>query len=138
MRSRRFAIGELDTIQLRAALCRKQSTSTRARSTTSDWAGSSRSLGLRTQELEGSYLGRARAVYLHRTGALPIFGNTYYLGGSLEMGNVWQERSAISLGDTIKRGSLFVAADTPFGPFYVAWGHTTRGDSTWYLLLGRP
>jgi NTE family protein len=94
--------------------------------------------GLRYQELQGSYLGRARAVYLHRTGSLPVFGNTYYLGGSLEIGNVWQERSAISLGDTYKAGSLFFAADTPFGPFYVAWGHTTRGNSTWYLLLGRP
>ena len=94
--------------------------------------------GLRAQELQGSYLGRARAVYLHRTGSLPVFGNTYYLGGSLEIGNVWQERSAISLGDTYKAGSLFFAADTPFGPFYIAWGHTTRGDSTWYLLLGRP
>jgi len=94
--------------------------------------------GLRTEELEGSYLGRARAVYLHRVGQLPVVGSTYYLGGSLEVGNVWQERSAISFGDTYKAGSLFFAADTPFGPFYVAWGHTTRGDSTWYLLLGRP
>ena len=94
--------------------------------------------GLRTEELEGSYLGRARAVYLHRLGQLPVFGNTYYLGGSLEVGNVWQERSAITFGDTYKAGSLFFAADTPFGPVYIAWGHTTRGDSTWDLLLGRP
>ncbi len=94
--------------------------------------------GLRYRELEGSYLGRARAVYLHRMGTLPVFGNTYYFGGSLEAGNVWQQRSAISFGDTIKAGSVFFAADTPFGPFYIAWGHTNRGDSTWYLLLGRP
>jgi NTE family protein len=94
--------------------------------------------GLRSQQLEGAYLGRARAVYLHRMGTLPVFGNTYYLGGSLEVGNVWQQRSAISFGDTYKAGSVFFAADTPFGPFYIAWGHTNRGDSTWYLLLGRP
>lgn len=94
--------------------------------------------GLRSQELEGAYLGRARAVYLHRMGALPVFGNTYYIGGSLEVGNVWQQRSAVSFGDTIKAGSVFFAADTPLGPFYIAWGHTDRGDSTWYLLLGRP
>ena len=91
--------------------------------------------GLRTGELEGAYLGRARAVFLHRMGTLPVFGNTYYVGGSLEAGNVWQQRSAISFGDTIKAGSVFFAADTPFGPFYIAWGHTNRGDSTW---LGRP
>jgi NTE family protein len=94
--------------------------------------------GLRNQELEGAYLGLARAVYVHRMGTLPVVGSTYYLGGSLEIGNVWQERSAISFADTYKAGSLFFAADTPLGPFYIAWGHTTRGDSTWYLLLGRP
>src|SRR5262249_60489419 len=93
--------------------------------------------GLRSQELQGSYLGRARAVYLHRTGSLPVFGNTYYLGGSLEIGNVWPQRSAISLGDTYKAGSLFLAADTPFGPLHISWGNTTSGVSPWSLFLGR-
>ena len=94
--------------------------------------------GLRTGELQGNYGGRGRAVYLHRVGNLPVFGNAYYAGGSLEIGNVWLERSAVSLADTYKAGSLFLVADTPFGPFYVAWGHTSTGASTWYLLLGRP
>jgi len=94
--------------------------------------------GLRTAELQGPYLGRARAVYLHRMGSLPVLGNTYYAGGSLEAGNVWQSRDAVSAADTYKAGSLFLAADTPFGPLYLAWGHTTRGDSSWYLMLGRP
>ena len=94
--------------------------------------------GLRTAELQGPYLGRARAVYLHRMGSLPVIGNTYYAGGSLEIGNVWASRDAISASDTIKAGSLFVAAETPFGPLYLAWGHATRGDSSWYLFLGRP
>ena len=94
--------------------------------------------GLRTEELEGQYLGRARAVFLHRMGTLPVIGNTYYVGGSLEIGNVWQQRSAITWGDTIKAGSVFFAIDTPLGPVYVAWGHASSGESTWYLLLGRP
>jgi len=71
-------------------------------------------------------------------GSLPVFGNTYYAGGSLEIGNVWQQRSDISFGNTYKAGSVFLAADSPVGPLYIAWGHTSRGDSTWYLLLGRP
>jgi NTE family protein len=94
--------------------------------------------GLRTRELEGAYVGRARAVFLHRTGTLPVFGNTYYLGGSIEIGNVWQQRSDVSLGDTYKAGSVFFAVDSPLGPLYVAWGHTSRGQSTWYFQLGRP
>ena len=81
--------------------------------------------GLRTGELEGAYLGRARAVFLHRMGTLPVFGNTYYAGGSLEIGNVWQQRSDVSLGDTIKAGSLFFAVDD---------GHRLVGQTP--LLLG--
>jgi NTE family protein len=94
--------------------------------------------GLRITELQGPYLARGRAVYLHRMGTLPVIGNTYYAGGSLEIGNVWQSRDAISAADTYKAGSLFVAADTIFGPLYFAWGHATGGHSSWYLFLGRP
>ena len=94
--------------------------------------------GLRTAELEGPYVGRGRVVYLHRMGTLPVVGSAYYLGGSLEIGNVWPSRDAITAADTLKAGSVFVAADTLFGPLYLAWGHTARGDSSWYLFLGRP
>jgi len=94
--------------------------------------------GLRTAELRGPYMGRARAMYLHRMGSLPVIGNTWYAGGSLEIGNVWPSRDAISAADTYKAGSVFVAADTLFGPLYFAWGHATQGNSSWYLFLGRP
>jgi NTE family protein len=71
-------------------------------------------------------------------GTLPVIGNTYYVGGSAEIGNVWRNRDAISLADTYKAGSVFVAADTLFGPLYFAWGHASGGESSFYLLLGRP
>jgi NTE family protein len=94
--------------------------------------------GLRTNELIGPYLGHTDAVFLYRLGSLPVIGNTYYAGASAEIGNVWASRDAISLADTYKAGSVFLAADTPFGPFYVAWGHASRGASSFYLFLGRP
>jgi hypothetical protein len=34
-------------------------------------------------------------------------------------------------------GSLFLAADTWLGPFYVAWGIATNGQRSFYLYLGR-
>ena len=37
-----------------------------------------RDLRVAHAELQGAYVGRARAVYLHRMGTLPVFGNTYY------------------------------------------------------------
>ena len=94
--------------------------------------------GLRTDQLSGDYLGFARAVYYHRMGPLRYIGRSWYLGGSLEAGNVWQTRDAVSANDLYKAGSVFVAADTYLGPFYFAYGHTSRGDSSWYLFLGRP
>ena len=34
--------------------------------------------------------------------------------------------------------SVFVAADTPLGPAYLAYGRTRDNQSTWYFYLGRP
>ena len=67
-----------------------------------------------------------------------MIGRDFYAGASLEVGNVWDERSTVRFGNTIKAGSIFVAADTWLGPFYLAWGHTTSGQSSFYLYLGRP
>jgi NTE family protein len=94
--------------------------------------------GLRTNELIGPYLALARAGYLYRLGNLPVLGSTYYAGGSLEIGNAWPNREAVSFTDTRRAGSLFFAADTPLGPFYVAWGYASGGSSSFYLYLGRP
>jgi len=94
--------------------------------------------GLRNDQISGRYKGLARAVYLHRLGRLPVIGRDFYAGASAEIGNVWDERSAIRLADTLKAGSIFVAADTWLGPFYLAYGRASGGQSSFYLFLGRP
>jgi NTE family protein len=94
--------------------------------------------GLRNGELAGSYLGFGRIVYYHRLAAVPYIGGSVFAGGSLEAGNAWQRRDAVSANDLVGAGSLFLAADTFFGPFYVAYGRVTGGASSFYLFLGRP
>ena len=94
--------------------------------------------GLRTDQLSGDYVGLLRSVYYHRMGPLRYIGRAWYLGGSLEMGNIWNTRADISAADTYKAASLFLAADTYIGPFYFAYGRTSRHDSSWYIFLGRP
>ena len=94
--------------------------------------------GLRTDQLNGDYLGFARAVYYQKMGPLSLIGRAWYLGGSLEFGNVWLTRSDVKLDDTYKAAGAFLAADTYIGPFYFAYGHTNRGDSSWYIFVGRP
>ncbi len=94
--------------------------------------------GLKLDQLYGPYLGLARAEYLYRMGELSFVGRNWYLGGSAEIGNTWQSRSEVSLGKTIKAGSVFVGLDTFLGPFYVAYGRASGGSSSWYIFLGRP
>jgi NTE family protein len=94
--------------------------------------------GLRTYKLNGDYLGFVRVVYQHRMGKVPVIGRSWFLGGSLEAGNAWLLRDDVSFGDTYKSGSAFLGADTFLGPFYFAYGRTNRGDSSWYIFLGRP
>jgi NTE family protein len=94
--------------------------------------------GLRTNQLSNNYLGFARAIYYHQIAHVPIIGRGVYLGGSLETGNVWNTRDDISGKGLIAAGSLFLAADTWLGPFYLAYGHASTGESSWYLFLGRP
>ncbi len=94
--------------------------------------------GLRIQQLAGSYVGFGRVVYYHRLLTIPWLGGDVFAGGSLEAGNTWQQRSAISGGDLVKAGSAFLAADTFVGPLYFGYGRATGGASSFYLLLGRP
>ncbi|MBK9115814.1 MAG: patatin-like phospholipase family protein [Betaproteobacteria bacterium] len=93
--------------------------------------------GLRTGQLSGDYLGFARAVYYHQIGNLPLLGRGVYVGGSLEAGDVWAERSDVSLKGIYTAGSVFVAADTWIGPFYFAWGRASGGATSFYIYLGR-
>jgi len=94
--------------------------------------------GLRNDQLSGNYLGLGRVVYYHQLGKLPVIGGAIYAGGSLEMGNVWQQRNDVSASGLLTAGSVFVAADTWVGPFYFAYGRTSGGQSSFYLYLGRP
>lgn len=94
--------------------------------------------GLRSNQLAGNYLGFGRLVYRQHMGALPFLGRAWYVGASLEAGNVWRERADASVSDLVKAGSVFLTADTYLGPFYFAWGKASGGQSSWYVYLGRP
>jgi NTE family protein len=95
--------------------------------------------GLRADSLLGPNFGIMRALYYRQIGRggpgyldLPT-----YLGVSLEMGNVWQTRSAASFSNTQKDASLFLGLDTFLGPLYLATGFDEHGNQAFYLFLGR-
>jgi NTE family protein len=93
--------------------------------------------GLEPEELIGRHKLLGRAVFYHRlSNKAPIADVPLYIGGSLEIGNTWVALEDVGFDSLRPAGSLFVAADTPLGPFIIAGG-LARGNGALYLILGR-
>ena len=91
--------------------------------------------GLGRQMLSAQNVGRIGASFYRRVNDLALF--PAFVGASLEYGNVWATREAISFDDALLGGSIWVGIDTPIGPIYGAYGRTRDRDSAFYLVLGR-
>lgn len=100
--------------------------------------GFQRLSGYKNDEIDGNFLALGKLSYRYRFAELTPFGRSLYGGGSLEMGNAWANRDQMSWGSLRRAGSLFLAADTPLGPAYVAFGVAEGGNRALYLFLGRP
>jgi NTE family protein len=97
--------------------------------------------GYQRGELSGRHTAVGRAILYRKLRSNPLRGfldATIYFGGSLELGNAWQNSDDVSLGDSIFAGSLFFGADTFVGPVYLAGGLAEGGKSAAYLFVGRP
>ena len=93
--------------------------------------------GLERNSLLGRQLLFGRAVGFYRlTDKSPILDLPIFVGGSLEAGNVWTNTSDISLGNLRTAVSAFVAAETPIGPIWLAYGRSGSNGSI-YLIIGR-
>jgi NTE family protein len=93
--------------------------------------------GLQRNSLIGRQLLFGRTVGFYQlTDKSPIIDLPIFIGGSLEAGNVWTNTSDISLGNLRTAASAFVAADTPIGPIWLAYGRSGSNSSI-YLVIGR-
>lgn len=101
--------------------------------------------------MSGAYYGRysgsdmflGRAQIMKRLGSGRLFGFPLYVGADFEMGRVQEDvlpyyLSDEDLGTWKKAGSVFIAADSIFGPLYLAVGQTSDNDSAIYFFWGRP
>jgi NTE family protein len=95
--------------------------------------------GLPSNALVGTQFGIARTILYRRIsrGGTGFFEFPAYLGVSLEAGNVWQTRDDVDFGDLETGGSLFLGAESPFGPVYLAAGLASGGEAAFYLYLGK-
>jgi len=94
--------------------------------------------GLERGQLSGPHAGVARLVFYRRIGSSAggLIEVPTYFGASLEAGNVWQLRDAISVDDLRTNGSLFFGLDTYIGPVFLAAGLGEGGDTNFYLFIG--
>jgi NTE family protein len=96
--------------------------------------------GYGEEELRGQNYGLVRLVYYNRIfGSLTslLEGVPVYAGASLEAGNVWDDLDNADVEDLLIAGSVFLGADTPLGPLYLAVGRGEGGRDSLYFFLGR-
>lgn len=95
--------------------------------------------GLPAESLSGPHFGIARALYYRRVGkgGEGFLNVPTYAGISLELGNIWEQRSDIDVDSARFNGAAFLGFDTFLGPIYLAAGLDEHGSRSFYLLLGR-
>ncbi len=83
------------------------------------------------------FLGVIKYRYkLKGSGFFGTLNAPFYAGFSVEMGNTWDYKENIDFSGMHKSGSIYLAADTLLGPFYLAYGHSTSSENALYLYLG--
>lgn len=94
--------------------------------------------GLAEDQIGGQHALLGQAIYYHRlTREGPFLSLPIYVGGSLELGNVYDRWSDWSFGSMEAAASLFLGMDTPIGPIYLGAGATESGDASLYLQIGQ-
>ena len=95
--------------------------------------------GYRKEELAGENFFASQLIYRRQLmgDSEQLFGVPLYVGGSAELGDVWQQERDFETGELRLGGSVFLAASTAFGPIYLAFGRSEGGRQSAYLLIGR-
>ena len=98
--------------------------------------GFGRLSGLAPDELLGRHVGLATLSLYRKLNDLDVL--SLYAGATLEAGNVWEQADEIGFDSLRYSGSLFLGAESPLGPMYLATGYSDNGDFSIYFYLGNP
>ena len=106
---------------------------------TSELGGFLNMSGYHRDALVGAHKVFGAFIYQYDLGrdALGMSDFPLYLGTSIEAGNVWFNRSDVSLDDLIYAGSLYIGTDTDWGPAAFGLGLTDDGEQAFYLFVGK-
>jgi NTE family protein len=90
-------------------------------------------------EISSSQGGVLALVFYRQIAGLPnsAIGNAVYVGGSLEMGSIWDGSGPFRFSDQAYGGGIFMGFDTILGPIYIGQGFGDAGRTVSYFYLGR-
>jgi len=92
--------------------------------------------GLNRNELTGQHLMLGKVIVMQRLDEMTFGSIPLYLGGSMELGNTWQELDNVGFDSALWSGSAFIAADTFLGPVYLGTGLTEGRRGSLFLAIG--
>ena len=90
--------------------------------------------GFAENELTGQHVARLSGAYYRRIGNIRLMPT--YAGITVETGNAWTNRSDISSNSAIDAASIWIGADTPLGPIYLAYGRADGDRDSIYFFIG--
>ncbi len=96
--------------------------------------GFTRLSGLEFNEVTGQHYAQLLGGYrfqLGQSGLLPA-----YVGGTLELGNTFADRSDINFTDSLFNASVYFGYRSPIGPVYAGLGYSEGGEQSFFIRLG--
>ncbi|GMR14021.1 MAG: patatin-like phospholipase PlpD [Gemmatimonadota bacterium] len=95
--------------------------------------------GLRPRTVIGNYLAFARVTYRRRIATVPttVAGGGLFVGFTGEVGNVWELRRDVDVGDLRASAGVFAGVETLLGPLYLSYARADQGEDAWHLFLGQ-
>ena len=94
--------------------------------------------GYQSGQLVGNHALLLRLGWYRRLSETPALTRGFFVGGTLEAGNTWMQRSDIAPTSLRTGMSLFLGADTGIGPLYFGLTWAPQGRAGLALFIGRP
>lgn len=96
--------------------------------------GFTRLSGLDFNAVAGQHYAQLLTGYryqLGQSGLLPAF-----VGGTVELGNTFDDRSDINFRDSLFNASIYFGYRSPIGPVYAGFGFAEGGEESFFIRLG--
>jgi NTE family protein len=94
--------------------------------------------GYQPGQLSGNDVLFARLTWYRRLSQTPALTRGFFVGATLEAGNVWAKSSGLRVTGLRTGSSLFIGADTGVGPLFLGITYAPQGGTGLALFIGRP